>query len=141
MTSHGSVIRLVALQHFADSRGGLSVVEPERLGLFSCRRMFIVHGVPNNSVRGCHAHRACHQLMIAASGSVTIEVQDGVSTGQVRLDDPAVGVYLPPMTWGVQRDFSNDCALVVLASHDYDADDYIHDLAEFRALAAASTSK
>lgn len=132
-----SRFRLVDLHQVSDPRGGLAVLEPSRLGLFDCRRLFIVHDVPGDATRGAHAHRECHQLLIAASGALTVDVDDGAGRRTFRLEGPGTGLYLPPLTWGVQREFSAGCALVVLASHDYDPADYIHDEDEFRALARA----
>ena len=44
---------------------------------------------------------------------------------------------MQPMVWGAQHRYSADCVLMVLASHEYDAADYIREYAEFtRALEA-----
>lgn len=134
----GPRFRLIGLDRRADARGELLVAELTQLVPFECRRLFMVHQVPPGAARGGHAHRACHQLLLAAHGRVTVDVDDGVHQASFVLDDPGQALYLPPLTWGVQRDYSADAALLVLASHAYDPADYIHDLAEFRAVIAGA---
>jgi hypothetical protein len=58
-------------------------------------------------------------------------VDDGKRSREVRLDDPTVGLYMPPMVWGRQSEYSEDALLMVLASDVYDRDDYIEDRDEF----------
>lgn len=130
-------VRLVRLTSLPDERGGLAIGELTELIPFECKRIFMIYDVPPGAMRGEHAHRECHQLLIATSGSVRVEVDDGMSKGEIVLDDPAVGLHLPPLTWGVQKDYSPDCTLLVLASHPYDAAEYVRDYSEFRALTEA----
>jgi hypothetical protein len=47
------------------------------------------------------------------------------------LDKPQIGLYLPPLTWGIQYRYSQDAVLLVFASDYYDADDYIRDYTDF----------
>ena len=56
---------------------------------------------------------------------------DGMRRQEFLLDRDSLGVYLPPMTWAAQFDYSPDAELLVLASHAYDAADYIRDYDEF----------
>lgn len=114
-----------------DLRGKLVAAEVAKLLPFDVARFFVVHGVPGREVRGQHAHRKCHQFLVCVRGSCRVIADDGRSREEFLLDDPALGVYLPPMTWGVQYDYSPDAALLVLASHAYDARDYIRDYEEF----------
>jgi hypothetical protein len=82
-------------------------------------------------VRGEHAHHVCHQFLIAASGLVTVSVDDGKNRGSVVLSSPDRGLYIPPLTWGSQYQFSSDAVLLVLASHEYDDADYIRDYGKY----------
>jgi hypothetical protein len=82
-------------------------------------------------VRGEHAHRVCHQFLVAASGSVTVSVDDGKNRGSVVLSSPDRGLHIPPLTWGSQYQFSSDAVLLVLASHEYDDADYIREYSQF----------
>jgi UDP-2-acetamido-3-amino-2,3-dideoxy-glucuronate N-acetyltransferase len=125
---------LYPLTQAVDMRGSLAAMEFASQCPFNPKRLFLVHGVPNKSVRGEHAHHACHQFLIAASGSVTVSVDDGKNRGSVLLSSPDRGLYIPPLTWGSQYQFSNDAVLLVLASHEYDDADYIRDYSDFLSL-------
>ncbi len=78
-----------------------------------------------------HAHKRCHQLLICAQGSCTALVDDGAERHEFVLDNPSVGLYVRPMIWGTQHDYSSDGALLVFASDYYDEDDYIRDYGAF----------
>jgi len=115
-----------------DLRGSLAASELVRdLGFPTVERIFFVYGVPNADVRGEHAHRACHQLLICAHGSVSVLVDDGNERAVVRLHSPTQALHIPPGVWGSQYAYSADAVLAVLASHPYDPDDYIRDYGEF----------
>ncbi|MEV4508864.1 WxcM-like domain-containing protein [Dactylosporangium sp. NPDC049525] len=126
------------LDYVRDLRGDLSVGEFERDIPFPVRRYFIVFDVPNEKVRGQHAHRECHQFLICVRGRCSVVADDGVSRQEFLLDSPATGLYLPPMTWATQYRYSPDAALLVFASHYYDAADYIRDHAEFVSAAVSA---
>jgi len=125
--------RIITLRRADDMRGSLAALEFAGLP-FPPVRAFVVFGVPSTEIRGEHAHRRCHQLLVCVNGSLAVLVDDGRDRGEVVLDDPSVGLYLPPMTWGSQFGYSADAVMSVFASHPYDADDYIRDYEEFRAL-------
>lgn len=118
------------LTHARDERGSLAVLELADCP-FEPRRIFAVYDVPSESVRGAHAHRACHQFLVCVAGSVKCSVNDGSSTDEIDLDGPAVGLHIPPMVWGTQWKYTSDAVLLVLASHPYNADDYIRDYEDF----------
>lgn len=130
--------RLQRLPRFADLRGSLSAGEFERDLPFPPRRYFLVFDVPSRETRGEHAHRACHQFLVCVRGSVRVLADDGRQRGEFLLDAPDLGLYLPPMTWGTQFQYSPDAVLLVFASHPYDPDDYIRDYGEFLALAGSA---
>lgn len=132
-------VRGVTLHQFPvipDLRGNLSVGEFERQIPFLPQRYFVVYGVPSREVRGEHAHHRCHQFLICLHGSCAVVADDGEHKTEVLLDAPHKGLYLPPMTWGIQYKYSPDAVLLVFASHHYDAADYIRDYDEFKRLAA-----
>jgi UDP-2-acetamido-3-amino-2,3-dideoxy-glucuronate N-acetyltransferase len=123
--------RLVELKQFLDMTGNLVVAEVAGQLPFVAKRMFVISGVPEGQPRGIHAHRECAQFLVCVSGSVRAMVDNGDRSEVVLLNSPATGLYMPAMTWGTQYDYSADAVLIVLASHVYDADDYIHDYEEF----------
>lgn len=134
-------VALYRLKLVDDLRGNLTVAECGRDLPFVPQRYFMVFDVPGRDVRGEHAHRHCHQYLIAARGSVSVVVDDGTSSEEVTLNEPNVGLYLPPMIWAVQYRYSPDALLLVLASDPYDADDYIRSYDEFLVLRGASGSR
>jgi hypothetical protein len=123
------------LPRVTDIRGTLSVGEFERTIPFAVKRYFMVYDVPSEETRGEHAHRRCHQFLICVRGSCSVVADDGTSREEFLLDRPDVGVYLPPMVWGIQYKYSADAVLLVFASEYYDSSDYIRDYSEFLRLA------
>jgi UDP-2-acetamido-3-amino-2,3-dideoxy-glucuronate N-acetyltransferase len=123
--------RIVTLPEVKDIRGYLSYGEIGNQLPFTPQRYFLVYNVPSKEVRGEHAHRTLEQLLICVNGSCKVLVDDGKRRSVVALDSPRVGVYLPPMVWGVQYGYSPDAVLLALASDKYDDSDYIRDYDEF----------
>lgn len=121
-----------------DKRGALVPLEFANDLPFTPQRTFLVTASSSDEIRGQHAHKACGQFLIAASGSLLIVADDGKSRGEILLDSPAQGLYLPPMVWGIQYKFSPGATLIVFASHSYEEADYIRDYSDF--LRAASVS-
>ena len=129
--------RLVPLAVRGDERGRLVAIE-ERYDIpFAIARVYYVYATKPGVTRGLHAHLALNQVAVAVAGSCTMLLDDGVRRVEVRLDDPATGLSLPPMMWHEMSDFSADCVLMVLADAAYDEADYIRDYSEFLALATA----
>ncbi len=119
------------LPMFADLRGSLSAAEFLQQVPFVPKRYFVVFDVPGKDVRGEHAHRQCHQFLVSVRGSLAVVVDDGTSSEEIALDEPNLGLYVPPMVWTVQYKYSTDALLLVFASDHYDANDYIRDYEEF----------
>ena len=126
-------VTLHRLVMVGDLRGALSAGEFPVDIPFVPKRYFMVFDVPGKHVRGEHAHRACHQFLVCARGSLTVVVDDGAGSEEVVLDEPNVGLYVPPMTWAVQYKYSADALLLVFASDPYDAEDYVRDYDDFLA--------
>jgi UDP-2-acetamido-3-amino-2,3-dideoxy-glucuronate N-acetyltransferase len=119
---------------FSDLRGRLTAGElPGEEVPFVPKRWFLVYDVPSREVRGEHAHRVCHQFLVCVSGQVSVAVDDGEHRGEVMLDEPTLGVYIPPLVWGSQFRYDADAVLLVFASHPYDPDDYIREYDSFLA--------
>lgn len=121
-----------------DMRGDLLAREVGRGLPFKPERVFVILNVPTKEVRGEHAHKECHQLLICLKGSVTCLVDSGDERAEYCLDSPETALHIPPMVWGTQYRYSSDAVLMVLASHAYDPDDYIREYAQFQALKAQS---
>lgn len=133
--------RIVKLSQYADIRGLLSVGNFIEDVPFEAKRYFLVYNVPNKETRGEHAHKECHQFLVCVHGSLSVLVDDGVTRVEVKIDSPAIGLYIPPMVWGVQYKYSQDAVLLVFASHKYDSDDYIRNYEQFIELASIRNAK
>ena len=132
--------RLIRFQKHVDARGRLVATDWHSIP-FTPKRVFLVDRVPPGAARGGHAHRACHQLLMATSGQIKIVIDDGVKNGLVvTIADVQVGLYIPPMIWSMEFGHSKGAALAVLASEPYELDDYITDYKEFLALTRRRTA-
>jgi uncharacterized RmlC-like cupin family protein len=122
----------------SDARGLLSAAEfPEQLP-FAPLRVFIVTGSAVGTERGGHAHYSCHQILVATAGTVVVEYDDDDGTSEITLSDATDFLYIPPLVWAKQTYATDGASLVVLASHAYDADDYIDDRETAKCLREAS---
>ena len=126
------------LKRMSDDRGILCAAEIDAGLPFPPKRVFYVYGVPSREARGEHAHKLCHQFLICLSGSVHIILDDGTNKDELELNDPSIGLWMKPGIWGVQYNCDESAVLLVLASHLYDADDYIRDYDEFLTLKKTS---
>ena len=123
--------KLVSLPVRRDARGALSFVEVGGHIGFEIRREFHLFGLKNGIARGGHAHKTCHQFLIAMSGAFLITTDDGKFQQKWSLDSPECGLYVPPAQWLDLIPTSNNSVLSVLASLQYDEDDYIRERADF----------
>ncbi len=135
-----SGVHMVPLNSHNDTRGRLIATETTALP-FEPKRIFLVDSVSSGAARGGHAHRSCHQLLVAVAGEMKVVVDDGRCARVVVMDTPQVGWYLPPMIWSMQFGHTNGAALLVMASHPYDRNDYVSDYAEFVNLAHRNENK
>ena len=133
-----AAVRLYELPLIKDARGSLSYVQYDETLPFLPRRCFVVFDVSEGQTRGGHAHRTVHQLLICVKGSCLVSLDDGETRDQVCLDRPQLALYIPPKIWATQERFSRDGVLSVLASEEYDPDEYIKDYDEFLRLSRRS---
>lgn len=98
---------------------------------FDIERVFYIYDIPGGEDRGAHAHKECHQFLIAASGSFEIELNDGKTKRTVSLNRPNFGLHIPPGIWAAEKGFSSGSVCLVLTSHKYDEGDYIRDYEEY----------
>jgi acetyltransferase-like isoleucine patch superfamily enzyme/dTDP-4-dehydrorhamnose 3,5-epimerase-like enzyme len=124
-------VRFMKMPMVTDLRGILSYGEYDKQLPFVPRRYFVVADVPSKDVRGEHAHRKLHQLLICVKGSCCVALDDGYNRDKVILDTLDKALYIPPMVWASQYKYSQDAVLLVLASDEYDADSYIRDYDAF----------
>jgi hypothetical protein len=122
---------LIEFPRIADPRGNLSFIEGSRHIPFDITRVFYLYDVPGGESRAGHAHVVGQQLVIAASGSFTVLVDDGTDKREFFLNRSYNGLYIPPLIWREISDFSSGSVCLVLASGLYDEADYYRDYTEF----------
>ena len=118
-------------KHHSDRKGNLSVVENGKEVPFDVKRVYYLYDVPGGESRGGHAHKALCQLIIAASGSFSVTLDDGKDKKTFVLNRPYQGLLVVPGIWRTLDDFSSGSVCMVLASEKYDEGDYIRDYKEF----------
>lgn len=123
-----SVINLGKI-NFAE--GNLTVVENNSDFPFEVKRVFYLYDIAGGESRGAHAHKECHQYLIAASGSFEVSRDDGNYKRQVFLNRPDIGLHIPPGVWASEVNFSSGAICLVLASHTYDEGDYLRSYEDF----------
>lgn len=109
----------------------MTVVQSSSTIPFAIRRVFYIYDIPGGESRGAHAHKTCHQFLVAASGSFEVALDDGTNKRIVFLNRPFLGLHIPPGIWAAEQEFSSGAVCLVLASEIYDEADYIRDYEEF----------
>ncbi len=123
--------RLIDLRKISDPRGNLTVIEENADVPFDIKRVYYLYDVPGGESRGAHAHKQLYQLIIAASGSFTVTLDDGINKKSFNLKRSYYGLLVVPGIWRDLDDFSSGSVLLCLASEHYDADDYIRNYSDF----------
>ena len=118
-------------KHHEDRRGKLTVVENGVTLPFDVKRVYYLYDIPGGEGRGAHAHKELEQLIVAASGSFTVTLDDGKCKRSFFLNRPYQGLYVKPGLWRDLVDFSSGAVAMVLASEVYKADDYIRSYEQF----------
>ena len=113
---------------FTDERGSLSVADALDVP-FAVKRLFWVYDSDKN--RGGHAHKECEQMLFCVSGSIKVTMIEGGHSDHVRLDDPALALYIPTGVF-VDYQMQKGAVLLVLCSHPHDPEDYVYSEAHER---------
>jgi dTDP-4-dehydrorhamnose 3,5-epimerase-like enzyme len=123
--------RLITLPTRKDDRGALAIVEIGYQIPFTVRREFHLFELRSGVHRGGHAHKSCHQFLVAMVGEFCITTDDGSGVRCWELADPSQGLHVPPGHWVELNPRSDGAVLSVLASHGYDEFDYLRDREAF----------
>ncbi len=122
---------VIELDKHHHEKGNITVVENGVTVPFDVKRAYFLYDVPGGESRGGHAHKELYQLVIAASGSFRVMLDDGNVKRTFLLNRPYQALFVVPGIWRELDDFSSGSVCLVLASHRYDPADYIRDYAEF----------
>ena len=119
------------LPRIKNRSGNITVIHNRKEIPFYVRRIFYLYDIPGGESRGSHAHKKCHQFLVAASGSFEVQLDDGKVKKIVMLNQPYRGLHIPPGIWASEVNFSSGAICLVLASHKYDESDYLREYEEF----------
>lgn len=122
---------LIYLPKMGDRNGNITFVNNKSEIPFDVKRVFYLYDVPGGEDRGAHAHKSCHQFLIAASGAFEVLLNDGSVQRQVQLNRPYIGLHIPPGIWASEVNFSSGSICLVLASHLYNEGDYVREYEEY----------
>jgi hypothetical protein len=122
---------LIDLPKINDPRGNLTFIETGKHIPFDFKRVFYLYDVPGGAMRAGHALKTCHQLIIAATGSFDVLLDDGVERKRFQLNRSYYGLYVPPMVWRELDNFSSGAVSLVLASELYGEADYYREYSDF----------
>jgi len=122
---------IIELPKIHNRAGNITVIENNKNIPFDVKRVFYIYDIPGGEDRGAHAHKVCHQFLVAASGSFEVEIDDGINKRTITLNRPFYALHIPPGIWASEKGFSSGAICLVLASHKYDEEDYIRDYSKF----------
>jgi hypothetical protein len=123
--------RIIELGRHHGAKGNLTEVENGKIDGFDTERVFFIYDIPGGASRGGHAHKTLRELIVAASGSFDVYVNDGTRERTFHLNRPSQALLLSAGVWEELRDFSSGAVALVLASKHYDGEDYIRDFEQF----------
>lgn len=124
---------LIYLPRVDTGKGTISIVDNGEATLpFEVRRVFYLYDIPGGKSRGAHAHKSCHQFIVAASGAFEILLDDGHVQRLIQLNRPYIGLHVPPGIWASEINFASGSICLILTSHEYDETDYIRSYEDFK---------
>jgi hypothetical protein len=122
---------IISLPKIKNRSGNITPVHSDIEVPFTIKRIFYLYDIPGGESRGAHAHKECHQFLIAASGAFEVLLDDGKTKRTVQLNQPYHGLHIPPLIWASEINFSSGAICLVLASKGYEESDYIRDYSSF----------
>jgi hypothetical protein len=122
---------ILHLKQIGDRNGHIASINNSLEIPFDIKRIFYLYDIPGGESRGAHAHKECHQFLVAASGSFEVLLDDGITKRQVLLNRPDLGLHIPPGIWASEINFSSGSICLVLASHEYSENDYLREYDDY----------
>ena len=127
-------LEFISLPKYLDPRGNLSFIEEDTHLPFKIKRVYWIYDVPGGEHRGGHAFRETEELIVALSGSFDVVLNDGEKEFSYSLNRSYYGILVPKMMWRLIENFSTNSLALIIASTDYDENDYIRGFEEFKKL-------
>ena len=127
-------VKIIDLPKIKDPRGNLSFFENSNQIPFDIKRTYWIYDVPGGEIRGSHAFKESHELIVALSGSFDIVLHDGEKEVKFSLNRSYVGLYVPNLLWRRIENFSTNSFALVVSSTHFNSNDYIRDFDEFKKL-------
>ncbi|MDY0198709.1 MAG: FdtA/QdtA family cupin domain-containing protein [Tenuifilaceae bacterium] len=122
---------ILPLSKIHNRAGNITIVEGQSNVPFDVKRIYYLYDIPGGEDRGGHAHRELQQLIVAASGSFDVLLDDGINKKVVTLNRPDYGLMVVPGIWRELMEFSSGAICLVLASLYYDELDYVREYDDF----------
>lgn len=124
-----SGVDIIDLDSHSDTRGSLVAIEEGNGIPFQMNRIYYIYNTSPDVVRGKHAHKDLHQVLLCLSGSCDILLDNGVEREIVHLDKPTEGVYIHSFVWREMSHFAPGTVLLAIVDKKYDINDYVFDYA------------
>jgi dTDP-4-dehydrorhamnose 3,5-epimerase-like enzyme len=118
----GNTFAMQSMKCIADERGKICILDRDMP--FVAKRCFWITDA-DGQTRGGHRHHVTRQLLVALRGRVDVYMNNGREESTVALDDPARYLLVEPQDWHTMT-FGPGSVLLVLASHEYQPEDYIY---------------
>jgi len=125
--------KIIEIPKILDQRGNLAVIEKNTLP-YKFKRIYYLYDVPSNAHRGGHAHKEQLEFLIALSGSFDVVLKDRNSQKKITLNKPNKGLLINKDIWRELENFSSGSVCLVLASDEFDEDDYIRNYKDYLAI-------
>lgn len=125
---------VLPLNKIHNRAGNITIIEGNKSIPFEISRIYYLYDIPGGQDRGGHAHKELRQLIVAASGSFNVQLDDGFNKKIVTLNRPDYGLLIVPGIWRELMEFSSGAICLVLASQKYIESDYIREYSEFKSL-------
>lgn len=123
-------INIIDIPKIINPEGNIAVIENDTIP-FEIKRVYYLYDVPSSAKRGGHAHKNLNQILIALSGSFNVVLNDSKNKETVTLNKPDKGLLITSNTWRELENFSSGAVCLVLASEQFNEDDYIRNFEDF----------
>ena len=123
-------LKKITLKNFVDERGTLTAIELKDFVDWQAKRVYYLTDV--TKARGGHAVKGEKKIYICQKGSIKARLHDGEQWHEFELNGPGDAILMNEMCFRDFYEFSADAVLMAISSVNYNPEDYIYDLDEFK---------